>query len=158
MRKIIGYYRKCDILTMCGTFLAFIGIILAINDHFTFSAFCLFLCCVCDGFDGKLARMKRYKKEQKVYGAQLDSLSDVICFGVFPAILTSLICNNIYVYIISAIYMLCGLVRLAYFNTLDIMPKSKKNVFIGVPITTVAIIYPIILFIIRFINFNILIC
>lgn len=156
MRKIIGYYRKCDILTMCGTFLAFIGIILAINDHFTFSAFCLFLCCVCDGFDGKLARMKRYKKEQKVYGAQLDSLSDVICFGVFPAILTSLICNNIYVYIISAIYMLCGLVRLAYFNTLDIMPKSKKNVFIGVPITTVAIIYPIILFIIRFINFNIL--
>lgn len=156
MRKIIGYYRKCDILTMCGTFLAFIGIILAINDHFTFSAFCLFLCCVCDGFDGKLARMKRYKKEQKVYGAQLDSLSDVICFGVFPAILTSLICNNIYVYIISAIYMLCGLVRLAYFNTLDIMPKSNKNVFIGVPITTVAIIYPIILFIIRFINFNIL--
>lgn len=156
MRKIIGYYRKCDILTMCGTFLAFIGIILAINDHFTFSAFCLFLCGVCDGFDGKLARMKRYKKEQKVYGAQLDSLSDVICFGVFPAILTSLICNNIYVYIISAIYMLCGLVRLAYFNTLDIMPKSKKNVFIGVPITTVAIIYPIILFIIRFINFNIL--
>lgn len=156
MRKIIGYYRKCDILTMCGTFLAFIGIILAINDHFTFSAFCLFLCGVCDGFDGKLARMKRYKKEQKVYGAQLDSLSDVICFGVFPVILTSLICNNIYVYIISAIYMLCGLVRLAYFNTLDIMPKSKKNVFIGVPITTVAIIYPIILFIIRFINFNIL--
>ncbi|HJJ16882.1 MAG TPA: sulfatase-like hydrolase/transferase [Bacilli bacterium] len=156
MRKIIGYYRKCDILTMCGTFLAFIGIILAINDHFTFSAFCLFLCGVCDGFDGKLARMKRYKKEQKVYGAQLDSLSDVICFGVFPVILTSLICNNIYVYIISAIYMLCGLVRLAYFNTLDIMPKSNKNVFIGVPITTVAIIYPIILFIIRFINFNIL--
>lgn len=156
MRKIIGYYRKCDILTMCGTFLAFIGIILAINDHFTFSAFCLFLCGVCDGFDGKLARMKRYKKEQKVYGAQLDSLSDVICFGVFPAILTSLIFNNIYVYIISAIYMLCGLVRLAFFNTLDIMPKSNKNVFIGVPITTVAIIYPIILFIIRFINFNIL--
>lgn len=156
MKKIIGFYRKCDILTMCGTFLAFIGIILAINDHFTFSAFCLFLCGVCDGFDGKLARMKRYKKEQKVYGAQLDSLSDVICFGVFPAILTSLICNSIYVYTISAIYMLCGLVRLAYFNTLDIMPKSKKNVFIGVPITTVSIIYPILLLIIHFINFNIL--
>lgn len=154
MKKIIGFYRKCDLLTMTGTLSSFVGMILAINSHFTLAAFCMLICGICDGFDGKLARSKKYSKEQKIYGVQLDSLSDIICFGVFPAILTSLLCNNIYVYIICAIYMMCAVIRLAYFNMLDAMPKSKKGIFIGVPTTTVSIIYPIILFVVRFINYN----
>lgn len=156
MKMIIGFYRKCDLLTMCGMVISFVGMLLAIHGHFTYAALCLLISGICDGFDGTLARKKKYSENEKTYGIQLDSLSDLVCFGVFPAILTCLISDNIYAYIIAGIYLLCGLVRLAYFNTLAADPKSKKNVFIGVPITTVSIVYPLILFIFRFINYDFL--
>ena len=139
---------------MSGMLISFLGMLLAIKGHYTYATLCLALSGICDGFDGTLARKENYSKNAKTYGIQLDSLSDLVCFGVFPAILTCLISDSIYVYIISAIYLLCGLIRLAYFNTLASDPSSKKNVFVGVPITTVAFLYPFVLFIFRFINYD----
>ena len=55
----------------------------------------------CDGFDGALARKYKYNEKQKIYGVQLDSLSDVICFGCLPAVLTVAISNHIISYIIA---------------------------------------------------------
>lgn len=156
MKYIIGHYRKCDFITMTGTLFAFIGIIIALNSHFIAAVFCLLCSGICDAFDGRVARKYKASKEQKVYGVQLDSLSDVICFGVFPAVLVSLISHNFISYLISAFYLLCGVVRLAYFNTMNCLPNNKKNIFIGVPITTVSIILPIIIFVFRFINFQLL--
>lgn len=91
MNKIIGYYRKCDLLTMLGTLFSFIGILLAVSEHYTIACLCMAVSGICDAFDGTLARKHKYTKQQQTYGVQLDSLSDVICFGVFPAILTSLL-------------------------------------------------------------------
>ena len=119
MKKyFIGQFRPCDLLTMLGTITAFIGIILAFNNHFTMAVLCLIICGICDGFDGTLARSHNYSESQKVYGSELDSLSDVICFGVFPAILTYLLSSNIYVSIICILYLMCGVIRLTYFNML----------------------------------------
>lgn len=146
MKKFIGYYRSCDLLTMTGTALALLGTILAINGNRISPIFCLILSGICDAFDGKLARKKEYDEIQKVYGTQLDSLSDVISFGVFPLVLTisALPKNCYYAWIAILFYSLCGMVRLAYFNTLDICNKSEKGYFIGAPITTISIIYPVI--------------
>lgn len=152
--KIIGFYRQCDLLTMTGTTLSFIGLLMVLNGHYTIAAFCLLLSGICDGFDGKLARMHKSTKDEQNYGVQLDSLSDVICFGVLPAVITAQICDNIIGYIISAVYMLCGVVRLAYFNMLAASPKHKKGIYIGVPITIISIAFPIIMFIVRFINYE----
>ena len=84
MKKyIIGFFRKCDMLTMTGTTIAFLGMICAFKAHFTVAAFCLLLCGICDSFDGTLARKYKYSKEAQEYGVQLDSLSDVICLAFY---------------------------------------------------------------------------
>ena len=156
MKKFIGFYRKCDLLTMTGTLSAFIGILFVLNNHYTVSVLFLLISGLCDAFDGKLARMSKYSNSQSVYGVELDSLSDVICFGVFPAVITASISNSLIVYIICSFYMLCGVIRLAYFNMLSITKEGKKNTFVGLPITTVAVVYPIIMLIVRLINFELL--
>lgn len=55
-KNIIVFFRKCDILTMTGTMIAFLGIVCVFKAHFTIAAFCLLLCGICDSFDGTLAR------------------------------------------------------------------------------------------------------
>ena len=156
MKKFIGYYRDCDLLTMTGTSLALLGIVFAINGNKLLPIFCLILAGICDAFDGKLARRKEATKEQSVYGVQLDSLSDLISFGVFPLVLT--VCclpqNCYYAWTCLIFYSLCGMIRLAYFNTLDICKKSEKGYFIGAPITTISIIYPLIYLTCFFLKFK----
>lgn len=154
MKKIIGYYRKCDLLTMTGTLSSFIGLLMTLNGHYTITVFLLIIAGLCDAFDGCLARSKKYDIYQKTYGAQLDSISDVVCFGVLPAFLTSAICNNIIAYIISIFYMLCGVVRLSYFNMLDVTKSAKPKTYRGIPITSVTVVYPVIFLIVKFINSN----
>lgn len=146
MKKfVIGYYRKCDLLTMTGICSTFIGIILAIKLHFLYATLCMVISGVCDAFDGRLARRYSYDDNAKVYGVQLDSLADVICFGAFPAILTAMQSQYIVSYFICAFYLLCGVIRLAWFNTLAADETAEKNVYIGVPITTASIMYPLVL-------------
>ena len=156
MKKIIGYYRDCDFLTMTGTSMALLGIVFAINGNKLLPIFCLILSGICDAFDGKLARRRESTKEQNVYGVQLDSLSDLISFGVFPLVLTvTCLPKNCYLAWVAMIFdSLCGMIRLAYFNTLDICNKSEKGYFIGAPITTISIIYPIVYLICFFNKFE----
>lgn len=156
MKKFIGYFRLCDLITMLGTLFGVLGMVLTLNSHYTTAVFFLAICGLCDAFDGTVARMHDYDKTQKEYGVQLDSLSDVICFGVLPAVITCSIKSSILTIIISVFYVLCGVIRLAYFNTLHITGTDKKGIFIGVPITTIAIVYPLIFFIIRVLNFSLL--
>jgi CDP-diacylglycerol---serine O-phosphatidyltransferase len=146
MKKFIGYYRDCDLLTMTGTCMALLGTVFAINGNKLLPIFCLIVSGICDGFDGKLARRRENTKEQSVYGVQLDSLSDLISFGVFPLVLTvsCLPPNCYYAWIAIIFYSLCGMIRLAYFNTLDICKKNEKGYFIGAPITTISIVYPVV--------------
>lgn len=156
MKKFIGYYRKCDLLTMTGTICSFVGLIMVLKNHYTVSVLFMLLSGLCDAFDGRLARKYKYNKSQQTYGIELDSLSDVICFGFFPAALTAALSNSIVSLAICAFYLLCGVIRLAYFNMLSITNEAKKNTYIGLPITSVAIVYPIVMLITRMINFNLL--
>lgn len=125
-------------------------------NHYTMAIICMIISGICDAFDGTLARKGTYTKSQQTYGVQLDSLSDVICFGVFPALITTYMSPSLIVKIISTFYMLCGVIRLAYFNTLSITGEGKKGKFIGVPITTVSIVYPLVFLILRFINYSLI--
>lgn len=156
MKRFIGYYRKCDLLTMTSIVSSFIGISMIFSDHYTLSVLFMLLSGLCDAFDGRLARKYKYTKSEQVYGAELDSLADVICFGVFPSALTMSLSSSLVTRFICVFYLLCGVIRLAYFNMLSITKKGKKNTYIGLPITTVAIVYPIIMLIVRMINFDLL--
>ena len=145
MKKyFIGQYRFCDLITMCGTLSAVIGIILSILEFEVTPFILLFLCSIFDSIDGLFARKRKNTEFETTYGVELDSLSDMISFGIFPAIIAINTGGfNIMIFIIP-IYVLCGLIRLAYFNTLNITKTNEKGYFRGVPITTIAFIYPLI--------------
>jgi len=78
----------------CGLF----SLILAINGLHRFSALFIFLAAACDFFDGRVARMLGYTSD---IGAQLDSLADVVSFGVAPAILAHTIRNWSFIMVIA---------------------------------------------------------
>jgi len=146
--KFIGVYRKCDFVTMLGTCFAVTGIIFAYNLKTTFAVFCLIFAAICDAFDGVVARRFKSLKEQEIYGVELDSLSDAISFGVLPMmIVLNIATHNLLTYIISIFFVLCGVIRLAYFNMLTTTKKSTGKEFIGLPITASAIILPTVYFI-----------
>lgn len=146
--KVIGVYRKCDFVTMAGTCFAVTGILCAYNVKTTYAVFCLIMAAICDAFDGVVARRFRSLKEQEIYGVELDSLSDAISFGVLPMmIVQNLTVHNIYTYTISVFFVLCGVIRLAYFNMLTTTKKSTGKEFIGLPITASAIIIPFVYFV-----------
>lgn len=156
MKKFIGYYRDCDLLTMSGTFMAMLGCVMAIKGCVFLPIFCLIIAGICDAFDGTLARRKDYEHEMVVYGSQLDSLSDMVSFGLFPLVLT--VChlpNNAYfAYFAIIFYAICGMIRLAYFNTLDICNLGEKGYFVGVPITFISIFFPVVYVICAFLKFR----
>ena len=60
---------------------------LAIKDRYVGSLICLMLAGVCDMFDGTIASTKKDRtRDERTFGIQIDSLSDIICFGVLPAV------------------------------------------------------------------------
>jgi CDP-diacylglycerol--serine O-phosphatidyltransferase len=155
MKKyFIGQYRFCDLITMCGTLSAIIGIILSLYGYEVVPFILLFVCSIFDSIDGLFARKRKNTEFESTYGVELDSLSDMISFGIFPIVLALNTVDYNLIYIIAPIYGLCGLIRLAYFNTLNITKTSEKGYFRGVPITTIAFIYPLI-YILHLINYDV---
>ena len=154
MKKVIGFYRSCDLLTMLSVVFSITGMILSINGLPIYAVCCLIGSGICDAFDGALARMRKNTPEESCYGAELDSLADVICFGVTPVVITLTNFNYILLNIVCVFYCLAGVIRLAYYNMLAIKGKGDSGYFVGIPITTISIIYPILYFIYYFGKFT----
>ena len=146
-RVIIGQYRLCDFVTMTSTLSAIIGIILCLNGHTNIPFLLLFVSCICDTFDGFIARLRENTTFETSYGVELDSLSDMVAFGVFPAVLAATTIKYKLILYILPFYVLAGLIRLTYFNALNINKQNEKGYFRGVPITTISMIYPLFYFI-----------
>jgi len=146
-RAFIGQYRLCDLVTMCSTLSAIIGIILCFKGHTNIPFLLLVVCCICDCFDGTIARRRKNNEFETSYGVELDSLSDLVAFGVFPAVMALTTVKYSWFMYILPLYVLAGLVRLTYFNALNINKKAEKGYFRGVPITAIALIYPFFYFI-----------
>ena len=145
---MIGYYNYTVILTYLGLASGMCGIFAAIEHHPVIALICLMLSGFFDMFDGLVARTKDRTKNEKKFGIELDSLSDVICFGVLPAIIGfSIGLNAWYFYIILILYVLAALIRLAYFNVLEDERQESTNevrkFYTGLPVTTVALIIPL---------------
>lgn len=147
-KKLLGYYNYTVILTYIGMLAAFYGIIRAISCDFKGSIFCLLVAGVCDMFDGLVASTKKDRSvSEKNFGIQIDSLSDLISFGVMPGIFVYMISGKIMqVGVISALFTLCALIRLAYFNILEEerqkVETTARKAYLGVPVTNIALILP----------------
>lgn len=90
--KFIGVYDYTVILTYLSLISSVFGITQAIHSDYKTAIFCLAFSGICDAFDGRVARTKKNRTEdEKNFGIQLDSLCDVICFGIFPALICYLL-------------------------------------------------------------------
>ena len=146
---MIGFYNYTVLLTYLGFSSSVIGIILTMTGHTFLGIFCLMFSGLCDMFDGKVARTKKNRTDdERQFGIQLDSLSDLVCFGILPSIIGFKIgLKEPYMIIILVFYSLAALIRLAYFNVLEINRNSSEPVvnYTGLPVTSAALIFPFML-------------
>lgn len=138
---LIGFYNYTVWLTYLSMASSVVGICFALNGNITCAIVCLLFSGLCDMFDGMVARTKKDRtEEEKSYGIQLDSLSDVVCFGVFPAVIGFCIGADAWWQVaILTFFALAGLIRLAYFNvteeTRQKTEPGKRKYYEGVPIS-----------------------
>ena len=124
-----------SIFTLANLLFGFLALIWVIEGHFTLASAMILLSVLMDSLDGKVARRLSVSSD---FGKELDSLSDLVSFGVAPAILTyqAILLHQQPEFVriigltIAAVFALCGAVRLARFNMLNI-----TTYFVGVPIT-----------------------
>lgn len=83
-RRRRGIYLLPNLFTTAALFSGFYAIVAAINDRFEAAAIAIFVAMILDGFDGRVARLTN---TQSAFGAEYDSLSDLVCFGLAPALL-----------------------------------------------------------------------
>ena len=149
MLRLIGIYNYTVILTYLSLLSAVLGMVFSAKGLFTAAVVCLVLSGLCDAFDGTVARSKKDRtEEEKAFGIQIDSLCDVISFGVFPAVLCyHMGMDGILGVICMFTYILCAVIRLAFFNVLEAKRQSQEGgcnkVYRGLPVTSISIIFPI---------------
>lgn len=127
-----GVFLAPATITSFGLLAGFFGLVPAINSHFEFAAAMILIAFVCDGLDGRVARLSRTSSQ---FGVEYDSLSDVVAFGVAPAGIVycwSLRMLGAWGVVIAGIFVICAALRLARFNvqtgTID------KRRFAGLPV------------------------
>lgn len=123
-----GIYLLPNLFTISALFAGFYAIISAIKGQFDLASIAIFIAMVMDSLDGRVARLTN---TQTHFGAELDSLSDMVCFGVAPALMVyswSLIDLGKFGWLASFAYTACVMLRLARFNS---RPNTDKRFFQG---------------------------
>ncbi|HWR78672.1 MAG TPA: CDP-diacylglycerol--serine O-phosphatidyltransferase [Pseudomonas sp.] len=124
-----GVYLLPNLFTTANLFAGYFAIINAVNGKFEVAAITVFIAMVLDSLDGRVARLTN---TQSAFGAEYDSLSDMVAFGVAPAILAyqwALSGLGNVGLAVSFIYVACAALRLARFNTQ--IGKADSRYFIG---------------------------
>jgi CDP-diacylglycerol--serine O-phosphatidyltransferase len=126
-----GIYLLPNLFTTAALFCGFYAIVQGMNDHFDQSAVAIFVAMIFDALDGRVARMTNTQSE---FGAEYDSLSDMVSFGAAPALVTyewALKGMGKLGWIAAFIYVAGAALRLARFNTN--IGVVDKRYFQGLP-------------------------
>ena len=129
-------YLLPNSFTISSLFSAFYAITESFHGRFDTAAIAIFISMILDGMDGRVARLTN---SQSAFGEQLDSLADMVSFGVAPALIVynwELFEFGKLGYGVAFIYCACAALRLALFNTL--IGRVHKKWFIGIPSPTAA--------------------
>lgn len=121
-----------SLFTIGNLFLGIIAIIFVFDEELELAALMVIIAMITDGLDGRVARALNVQSE---FGKELDSLADVISFGVAPAFIAYVVAFQGIVpevagWLITALFPICGALRLARFNVASVAP----GYFIGLPI------------------------
>jgi CDP-diacylglycerol---serine O-phosphatidyltransferase len=119
-------------ITSLGLLAGFYSLISSINAHFELAAVMIAVAFICDGLDGRVARVSRTSSQ---FGIEYDSLSDVVAFGCAPAALVyswALKPLGAFAIVIAGLYVVCAALRLARFNVQT--GSVDKRRFVGLPV------------------------
>ena len=149
---MIGFYNYTVIVTYISLLTSSLGLAFAMARRPYEALFCLMASGLCDMLDGMIARTRKHATdEERRFGIQLDSLSDIVCFGVLPAAVGMCITpRSGLVWKVSCalggFLVLCALIRLAYFNVTEERRQASeggvRTHFLGLPVTAAALIFP----------------
>ena len=144
---MIGFYNASVILTYLGVVSAVFGMSQAFNGNFKIAILCLMISGLTDMYDGTIAKMIKRSEDAKKFGIEIDSLCDLVCFGVYPVVIGYCLgMDQWYARIIYMCYVLGGVIRLAYFNVMEAKRQSEtsenRKYYQGLPITSMAVIMP----------------
>ncbi len=112
-----GIYILPNLFTLGALFGGFYAVVMAMNSRFEMAAYGIFTAALLDALDGRVARMTN---TQSAFGEQMDSLSDMVCFGAAPALIVyewALKGLGKAGWIAAFVYCACAMLRLARFNT-----------------------------------------
>lgn len=126
-----GIYLLPNLFTTSALFAGFFSVVAGINGDFTAAAVAIFIAMILDGLDGRVARMTN---TQSAFGAEYDSLSDMLSFGVAPALVAfNWILQDVGKtgWVVAFLYVACAALRLARFNVQ--IGSADKKWFIGLP-------------------------
>jgi len=153
---MIGFYNYTVVITYVGLASSVFGMMQLIDGRFRTAICCLALSGLCDMFDGKIARTKKDRtNDEKLFGIQIDSLSDVVCFGVFPAMISYVLgVRGIIGGLIITFYCITAVIRLGFFNVLETRRQQVEDganrYYYGLPVTSISVILPLV-FLLNFI-------
>ncbi len=148
---MLGFYNYTVILTYLSLCSGVTGIwccLMSPVSHPGFATICLLFSGFCDAFDGRVARMRTQSTEQeKRFGIQLDSLCDLVCFGVLPCCIGYAVGMRSPLYVpVFCLFTLAALIRLAYFNVTEEerqqQTSEKRKNYQGLPVTSSSLIFP----------------
>jgi CDP-diacylglycerol--serine O-phosphatidyltransferase len=124
-----GIYLLPNLFTTAALFSGFYAIVASMNGNFELAAVAIFVAMVMDGLDGRVARLTN---TQSKFGAEYDSLADMVSFGVAPSLVMfnwALSGLGKFGWAMAFIYVACAALRLARFNTQ--IDTADKNFFSG---------------------------
>lgn len=131
-------YILPNLFTAASCFCGVVSIISSFNHNYKNALFYIFLALIFDGLDGRVARLT---KTTSKFGVEFDSLSDLVAFGVAPAVFFYIVLGQEYGKfgtLCAGFFVVFGAIRLARFNVTT--GTYEPSVFIGLPIPTAAIV------------------
>lgn len=146
--KPIGFYNYTVIATYLGLASAGMGCFFAAEGMPKEALFCLMIAGAFDMVDGKIASTRKRTVEEKQFGIQIDSLCDLVSFGVLPALLLHCFpLPKAAKGIAGVLFILAAIIRLAYFNVTEETRQSKttgkRKFYEGLPVTSTALLLPL---------------
>lgn len=144
-------FNKSCLITYIGIlfgvlsmYFAFIKVAFIDACFVRYSLACLIMSGICDMYDGKFARRCKRTEEEKAFGVQLDSLADTFCFIATPVVIMLCMGMTKWYYLFAYVFfVICGVSRLGYFNIEADLNEAVK-IYKGLPVTSTAIIYPLV--------------
>jgi len=131
-----GFYLLPNLLTTAGLLCGFYSMVASMRGQFSLAAIAIMGANVFDVLDGRVARVTKTTSE---FGSQYDSLADLVAFGVAPAFLFYRFALEPWGslgWLVAALYVVCGALRLARFNVQR--DEVAKRYFVGLPIPAAA--------------------